>query len=188
MKCLCNCGHETKPGNRYIHGHNEARKRATLADMGAWRNEETGCLLYLGSINPVSGYGYLSHRPAHRIAYEEAYGPIPSGLTIDHVYARGCRYKNCIEPSHLEAVSRAENNRRAAVVRTRRTHCKQGHELSGRNLRVRHKGSYLERICRRCVNDRSNAAYHAKRAALRSGMRHSPTGTPTRMGGVSGGA
>ena len=35
------------------------------------------------------------------------------GLTIDHVHANGCRNVDCVNPAHLEAVTQAENNRRA---------------------------------------------------------------------------
>jgi excisionase family DNA binding protein len=46
--------------------------------------------------------------PAHRFAYEQARGPIPAGLTIDHL----CANKRCVRPEHLEAVTSVENVRR----------------------------------------------------------------------------
>lgn len=49
---------------------------------------------------------------AHRVAYELAIGPIPEGLTIDHVKARGCTRVDCCNPAHLEAVTYAENQHR----------------------------------------------------------------------------
>lgn len=164
MRCLCNCGQETKPGNRYVHGHNVAKPKRRLADVPTRRDEKTGCLLFLGSINQQTGYGYLGRRIAHRVAYEEAYGPIPDGLTIDHVHARGCRYRNCIEPTHLEAVTSAENTRRAMRVRPMATHCKRGHELSGENLVVRQHNGRAERLCVTCSRERGRA-YHARARA-----------------------
>src|SRR5574341_1759443 len=65
---------------------------------------------------------------AARFAYEDRIGPIPEGLDLDHL----CRNPPCVNPAHLEPVTNAENQRRA-----RKTHCAQGHLLSGINLYVR---------------------------------------------------
>lgn len=50
---------------------------------------------------------------AHRLGYEEAHGPIPAGLTVDHL----CRVRSCRRGSHLEAVTRGENVRRGERVK-----------------------------------------------------------------------
>jgi hypothetical protein len=49
----------------------------------------------------------------HREVYEWLVGPVPPGLQLDHVYDRGCRSKRCVNPAHLEPVTRAENQRRS---------------------------------------------------------------------------
>jgi DNA-directed RNA polymerase subunit RPC12/RpoP len=48
---------------------------------------------------------------AHRMAYDLVVGPIPDGLTIDHL----CRNARCVNPAHLEAVDQQENVRRQYV-------------------------------------------------------------------------
>lgn len=86
---------------------------------------------------------------AHRFIYEKFVGPIPTGLTIDHL----CRNRICVNPQHLEAVTLRENILRsdsAAAINARKTHCVNGHELSGSNLRFNR--SRTRRICVTCKN------------------------------------
>jgi hypothetical protein len=79
----------------------------------------SGCLAWTGATN--NGYGYISYKGkvhrVHRLIWELECGPIRGGLTIDHVQARGCIYKTCINVEHLEVVSRSENARRGALHR-----------------------------------------------------------------------
>lgn len=87
----------------------EVLRRRTIVDP------ETGCHLWTGS-RDRKGYGHLMHdgrlRPAHRVAWELVNGPVPEGLELDHVHARGCRYKTCVNLDHLEPVTGLENMRR----------------------------------------------------------------------------
>lgn len=55
------------------------------------------------------GYGRF-HTPArlvqaHRWLYEQTYGPVDSSLDLDH----GCRNPACVNPLHLEPVTRRTN-------------------------------------------------------------------------------
>jgi hypothetical protein len=58
---------------------------------------------------------------AHRFAYEDKVGPIPEGLEIDHL----CRVRLCVNPAHLEPVTKQENDRRKRL-----TVCARGHDLT----------------------------------------------------------
>jgi hypothetical protein len=51
-------------------------------------------------------------RIGHRFIYELLAGPIRPGLTLDHL----CRRTFCVNPEHLEQVTREENLRRAGKV------------------------------------------------------------------------
>lgn len=71
------------------------------------------CWTWTAYVNP-KGYGKFNTTAgklilAHRFSYSEAFGPLPDGMEIDHL----CFTRNCIRPSHLEAVPHAENIRRA---------------------------------------------------------------------------
>ncbi|MGW5568489.1 HNH endonuclease signature motif containing protein [Streptomyces tendae] len=82
-----------------------------------------GCTLWNASTYG-GGYGQfkINRRSfvAHRVAWIIQHGAIPEGLEIDHVWARGCRSKACVNIAHLEAVTGAENaRRREAALRWR---------------------------------------------------------------------
>ena len=50
---------------------------------------------------------------AHKQAYVEAKGAIPTGLTLDHL----CRNRLCINPEHLEPITLQENIRRSPRIK-----------------------------------------------------------------------
>lgn len=111
----------------------------------------------------LRGYGQIlhggRHTSAHRISYEMHVGPIPTGLTIDHVRARGCLLKSCVNPAHLEAVTSRENTLRsdnAASLNARKTHCKRGHEFTAENTLPRKPRG---RNCRTCMRALQRAHY-----------------------------
>jgi hypothetical protein len=79
--------------------------------------DESGCWLWDGAIWP-NGYGKTSTlihdtRLAHRVLYIEHRGPVPDGLDLDHL----CRVRHCVNPAHLEPVSRSVNLTRGYVAR-----------------------------------------------------------------------
>lgn len=94
--------------------------------------------------------------PVHRLSYAAHKGPIPDGLTIDHL----CRNPACFNPEHLEAVTVEENIRRGTQGQWQasKTHCVRGHEFTPENI-YRPPGTN-ERACRECgrINGRKNDA------------------------------
>lgn len=124
-----------------------------------------GCWLWTAAKNP-KGYGrfYLDGRNqlAHRVAYLLVVGPIPPGLQLDHVVARGCLHRHCVNPHHLEPVTNRENLLRSplsVVFRPRilKTHCIHGHSLADAYV-----GAKGFRTCRHCVKG-WNAARNRRR-------------------------
>lgn len=121
-------------------------------------------------------------RLAHRVAYEVLVGPIPDGLTIDHL----CRVKSCVNPAHLEPVTNRENNLRRPGSRVA-THCARGHEFGSENTRWE-KGHYgfPTRRCIQCHRDREKVRPRRDRRkgapiAARGGQAGNPD-VPARRG------
>lgn len=74
----------------------------------------SGCWEWTRARMKKTGYGVTAEGKrtflAHRVSYEQARGPIPAGMQLDHL----CRNRGCINPEHLEVVSQVENLRRGA--------------------------------------------------------------------------
>ncbi len=76
--------------------------------------DENGCVKWTGACDK-NGYGILDWdgktRKAHRLAWEEHNGPIPTGIHICHK----CDVKPCIADAHLFPGTNADNHRDRAV-------------------------------------------------------------------------
>lgn len=122
--------------------------RTSTFEERFWSKVEKTETCWLWTASLCDGYGQFSvsaglPRRAHRVAYELLVGPIPEGLTLDHL----CRVRNCVRPDHLEPVTQAENTRRASLGKT---HCRQGHPYDEANTYIRpSRGERECRICRR---------------------------------------
>lgn len=106
------------------------------------RDSRWGCDLWRGQLTS-DGYGVDGGKLVHRLVWERAHGAIPDGMVIDH----GCVQKNCGRLAHLEMVTQSENNkRRQWRYRSKRTHCKNGHDLKLQGIVLPTKGI----VCRVC--------------------------------------
>lgn len=138
----------------------EQDERPIYSDTGS-------CIVWDGPLQ-ANGYGRASRaggksRYAHRRAYEDAFGPVAAGLDLDHL----CRNRACINPLHLEPVTRQVNLLRGDTIPAKlaaRTHCKRGHELGGDNVPRHARGR--DRTCLACAKIRC-AAKDARRKERR---------------------
>lgn len=93
---------------------------------------------------------------AHRAMFELVNGPVPDGLDLDHL----CRNTLCVNPDHLEPVTRRENVLRGegrSAQNARRTTCLHGHELTFTKNRRR-------RFCVICTTARAKTRRAAQAA------------------------
>lgn len=112
---------------------------------------EAECIFWRGA--KKQGYGQIYHGKwsvsAHRVAYEEAVGPIPSGLVVLHA----CDNPPCVRPSHLSVGTVADNVHDCIAKgrhrnNRRRLYCPQGHLVAGDNA-YWYRGYAQCVICRR---------------------------------------
>lgn len=129
-RCRCGCGESTPIAKRnraelghvkgqpipFLNGHNrrgQRRRDWTVEDRGF----TSPCWIWQGYVNK-NGYAKATRSDgrmglAHRVVYAEVRGPIPAGLDLDHL----CRVRACVNPEHLEPVTRSENLRRGYAAR-----------------------------------------------------------------------
>jgi HNH endonuclease len=141
-----------------------------------WRGfipSEMGCWIWQGNTLDRKGYArFQVHGKGvfvHRWAYEYLRGPIPEyrapeWLQVDHL----CRVRNCVNPRHMELVTRRDNILRGSsrsALNARKDRCIRGHALSGRNLYIHTNGRRKCRACRQAERRRRTLVDGAARAA-----------------------
>lgn len=107
------------------------------------------------------GYGRFHiagvQRQAHRLAYEDAKGAVPADLDMDHL----CRNRGCVNPDHLEPVTRQINLLRSPItitaINAAKTECVNGHVFTDDNTMYLKNGTRRCRVCRRASTRRAKA-------------------------------
>ncbi|MCT2182856.1 HNH endonuclease [Brevibacterium casei] len=132
MEKICSaegCDRPRKKG-RYCRGHAERVKKhgdprvhiplrawtKSPAESFAARTRWNGdCLEWTGAMHET-GYGIIWNgkrtQNAHRWAYEQKFGEVPSEVHIDHI----CFNRKCVNVEHLRAASSAENGSNLSYI------------------------------------------------------------------------
>jgi hypothetical protein len=139
-------------------------KRPTLEErlFSRCKENEAGCWIWTGA-KAGTGYGHIvvkgRGRPAHRVMYEFLIADVPEGLDLDHL----CRTRDCVNPWHLEPVTRRVNIIRGEkpAMNSGKTHCPRGHAYDESNTIV-YRGS---RFCLACKRERGREYQRRKREA-----------------------
>jgi hypothetical protein len=123
----------------------------------------SGCWIWTAALNDGYGVFWTGERNtyAHRFAYEQLVGEIPTGLQIDHL----CRNRSCVNPEHMEPVTGRVNILRGytfAAQQASRTHCPEGHAFTEENTYRR--GNHRE--CLKCRRRRAREAYWRTKEAV----------------------
>lgn len=135
---------------------------------------EYECITWTGTTQKNNGYGRLKvngeMKMVHRWVFEMQYGPIPDGLTIDHI----CFNRACIEPTHLRPMTRQENGARhqddckcSRHAPVRLSTCVNGHDLTQDGALV-FPPSRPRGRCRQCMAD-ADKRRQGKNKLLRDG-------------------
>lgn len=126
---------------------------------------DSDCWLWTRTLNH-HGYGKINFLgmtvSAHRAAYYLLVGEVPAGMELDHL----CRVRHCVNPAHLEPVTRRVNllrGRTPAAANAAKSHCSRGHELTPDNL-LTNELKRGARSCRQCHNARNLAAWRRRAA------------------------
>src|SRR5258707_2424827 len=141
----------------------EARRRSVNVRWVLDRLPADACVRWPGR-HDRQGYGWIASQVSH-LAHRYIWILLfrePALPELDHVRKRGCRFRDCCNPAHLEPVTTAENARRRAEAAET---CSNGHPYVDDDI-YWYRGKRYCRACRR-DNDRHrpSGGARARRAA-----------------------
>ena len=113
------------------------------------RTERDGeCLLYQGLLDS-GGYGVTQRsgvrRPAHRVAYQSAYGLLEKRQRLRAT----CGRNHCVNPAHWKLIGSPDGVKKHST----RQSCLKGHPFTEANTLWAQRGEYLVRRCATCLQD-----------------------------------
>jgi hypothetical protein len=181
--CQCGCGQATlltkraysKPfpyrkgePYRYVYGHGRKNHRPE------YEVQPNGCWWWLKALSGGYGQGWDGEQStgAHRLMYKRLRGPIPQGMTLDHLChtrdlscpgGESCLHRRCVNPDHLEVVPLATNllrGRTVVAVNAAKTACLRGHPFTDETTSISTGG---RRVCRTCKQAQAKARTVAQR-------------------------
>jgi len=116
---------------------------------------DSGCRIWLGSDDGCYGVFYEKGKTvrAHRKSYEIFVEPIPIGYEPHHK----CESKLCIEPDHLEILTRSEHLKKHRS-RSLDGNCAKGHSLKEHGYIGKWKTGDIV-LCRQCRREAENRDY-----------------------------
>ncbi len=130
------------------------------------------CWLWNGKKN-ATGYGQIQIGSrtdgsrklvyVHRLSYEHHIGPIPDGLTVEHI----CRVRRCVNPKHLTVLVLKDNLYASPDYIGNRTMCAKGHPFTHRN-----KTQRLCAICQKEIARKYRESHRTEIAARMRARRH----------------
>lgn len=116
-----------------------------------------GCWQWGGYVQNAGYASFSTSREtilAHRWSYRYFVGKIKAKMTLDHL----CRNKLCVNPDHLEQITRTQNIQRAglagvALHESKKLYCSKGHSYQEHGVRYKngHTAYGTPKYARRCT-------------------------------------
>lgn len=133
-----------------------------MARFWAFVSKTSDCWNWVGR-RQAAGYGQFwlrgQMRQAYRVVWVAEHGLLEDHMELDHL----CRNRSCVNPAHLEPVTREENMRRTQLIAVGK--CRGGlHPIrSEGDLYTNATTGY--RTCRACIRERKRRYRRERRAA-----------------------